>query len=168
MGLVKNKKGQTIRDTFLFMVFMVLLGIGFLFLFYINTEMKDSMLANPVLNASNETINVLNGLDTINDRLDYFVLVIFIGFALSMIILGWFIPVDAIFFWFYVLGMMFGVLMSILLNFIWTKFIAKAIFATNLSSFPITQNILDNLSIYYTIVAGIALIVTYAKPGRPR
>ena len=166
MEIIGSKKGQSIRDTFIFMAMITLLACGFLFLFYVNNQIEDKLLANSALNASNHSINAIQGVTTINSKLDYMVFVIMIGFVLAMIVAGYFIPVETIFFWIYVIGMMFGVIASIIFQYFWTRFSSHAVLAATANSFPISSHILSNLPIYYTIVAGVALIVTYAKPGR--
>lgn len=169
MGFM-NKRGQSIRDIVLLVVIIAAMGFGFLLIFNITDTMKGQLLNNTMINETNSSsgaTNVINAVDTINDRLDYVVLVIFLGFILSIIVTGYFIPVESIFFWLYVLAMMFGLVIAVVAQDFWTRSASHPLLVNiALDSFPITTHLLDNITIYYTIVAGVALIVTYAKPGQ--
>jgi len=163
-----GKKAQSIPDLVLWVVVIGILGSAFVFLAFLNDRFETALLNTTVINSSAAARNVITtGYDKINGKLDYVVFVIAIGMALGFIILGWFIPVESIFFVFYVIGATLGMPMAFIIQHFWIKFTGSlTMIATRVAYFPITTHLMDNIGIYYTVVMGIALIVTYAKPGQ--
>ena len=163
-----GKKAQSIPDLVLWVVVIGILGSAFVFLAFLNDRFETALLNTTVINSSAAARNVItSGYDKINGKLDYVVFVIAIGMALGFIILGWFIPVESIFFVFYVIGATLGMPMAFIIQHFWIKFTGSlTMIATRVAYFPITTHLMDNIGIYYTVVMGIALIVTYAKPGQ--
>ena len=164
MGFL-NKKGQSVRDGILFTVMILVLGIGFLLVHTINSNMKDMLMSHPVLNASADSRAAFGGIDIINSKLDYITLVIFIGFFLAAIVIGYFIPVESIWMWIYIFVMLFGVAMSIVITTIWEKFSTHSLLLSAANALPITNHLITFLPIYYTLFGAVAIIFTYAKPG---
>ena len=162
MGKYINKKAHGI-DTILSIV--VIFGLGLLVLFgiYVYDSFVDNA-ENTTLNDTPQAMAAMQTMQTHNDLWDYVILVVFIGFIIAMMVLGYFVDVHTIFFPLFIIVMLVGVLIAAILSYIWDKIANHTSFtAITSASLPITSHLMDNLVIYYVIAAGLALIATYAK-----
>lgn len=100
----------------------------------------------------------------VNAMWDYIILFILIGAAIIMIITGYFIDTHSVFMPIYILGLVIGVILSIIFQNVWTSFAHSVTFETLvLANFQITDLIFSNIAIYFTIIGAISMIATYAK-----
>lgn len=121
---------------------------------------------NTTINDTSQAITALEDVGDVNEMWDFVILFIFIGFALAMIILGYFIDVHTIFFPFFIIVMLIGVIIAGVLSYTWDKITETSMFsAIELSHFPIMSHIMEYLILYYVIIATLALIATYSKTG---
>ena len=159
-----NKKGQSGADTILAIVSIFGLAIFCLILFYTYGAFMDSARASETFNQSTQAIEAMEAVEDANELWDYVILVIFIGFALAMVILGYFIDVNSVFLPFFIIVLLVGLLVAGVLSYSWDRIADSAIFtAIKTGSFPITNHLMSNLALYYTIIGVLAMVVTYAK-----
>jgi hypothetical protein len=105
-----------------------------------------------------------NAPNQVNAMWDYIILFILIGAAIVMIIMGYFIDTQSVFMPIYILGLVIGVVLSIIFQNVWTAFAHSTTFETTvIASFPICDLIFQNFAIYFTIIGAMSMIATYAK-----
>jgi len=156
-----NKKGS-VRDVGLAMVVLFSVGlISFLLLFVYNSANDIITEAAPIKGTAAEI--VFDAGSTNLAKTDYITLAILIGFFVSIIALGWLsggIPVFQIF---YILFLVVIGVVSGLLTYVWETISDQAIFSTTLNSFPITDFILDHLTLFIVVIGFVGLIVMYIR-----
>lgn len=159
-----NKKGSA-RDVLMFGILIFAIAIGLFVINFIMTSAIDAMTSTSEINASNETVTVLEATKTSTlNRLDLFVLALFIGLVLAIIISGWLVGGHPIFMFLYFIVVIIGVIVSAFLSNVWETFTQSATFGTTIANFAISNNILLNLPIYTTVIGFIGIIVMFAKP----
>lgn len=159
-----GRKAQTPGDAILMSVFLLALAIGGLFAFYMSKELFNSF-GGTELN-STVTAPVYEKALAVNDMWDYIIFAVFIGFALGVIILGYFIDVQSIFMPIYIVGLLVGVCVSFIMSYIWTQLISSVpaeLSTISTNSFPITNVLMTNLPLFFTCVGVLGMIATYAK-----
>ena len=158
-----NKKAHGL-DTILAIVTVFGLALTALMGIYSYNEFVTAANQSTTFNQTPQAIDAMVTAQQANYMWDYVILVIFIGFAMAMMILGYFVDVHTIFFPIFVIVMLVGVLIAGVLSYTWERVADTSAFTVLKSTrFPITNHLLMNLTIYYTIIAGLALITTYAK-----
>ena len=162
MGRILNRKGHGL-DTILAVA--VVFGLALTLLIGVYTYDKFVDIAeNSTMNDSSTAMTAMKDMQTHNNLWDYVVLLVFFGFVLAMMILGYFVDVHTIFFPLFILVMLIGVILASVFSYVWDKIADTSTFTVlKVASFPITSHLMDNLVVYYTIAAGLALIATYAK-----
>ena len=159
--MVINKKGN-IRDIALFMVIMFSIGlVSFLLIFVYNTS-SNLMLQTEQFNNTMAGDVLLEHQDTMNG-VDYFSLAIFIGFLLAVVITSYLVggsPVFAVIYiiFFIVLGVVSGILETI-----WGEVSQMVVFGTTINNLPITDFLLNNLTLLVIVVGFIGLVVMYIR-----
>lgn len=161
MAKQMNKKSQTPMDAILFAIFLFALAIGALFATHVFGQVFTG-LENSTMNSS-VTYPVFEKGRAVSNMWDFILLSVFIGFALAVVILGYFIDVHSIFMPIYIIGLIIGVVLSFILSYVWQQIIAVAPLSTTVLSIPITNNLLTNLPLYFTIIGALGMIATYAK-----
>lgn len=156
---------MTASDVVVIAVTLFALGIGFFVVHSILTTTVDTMVANTsVINASETASGMFQTVKVTADRMDYFILAVFIGSVLALIITAWFIGGNPIFMFVYFIVVILAVLLSMLMSNIWEDVSTASVFGTTVSSFPITNHILGLLPFYITIVGFIGMVAMFAKP----
>lgn len=164
-SILKNKKAHGL-DTILAVATIFGLAIFCLVITYTYSQVVLTVRNNTIFNETEQAIDAMVVIEEVNNNWDYIILAIFIGFAMAMAILGYFIDVNTIFFPFFIIVMLIGVIISSVLSYVWDNIADTSIFtAVKATSFPITTHLMNNLIIYYIIIAAIALVATYAKTG---
>ena len=159
-----NKKSQSGADTIFTIATIFGLAVFTLVLFYTYNAFQDIAQTSEVINSSTPAMNVINDAADTNEMWDYFILAILIGFAIAMIISGYFVDVHTIFFVVYLIVLLVGMMLAGVLSYAWEYISGQGVFTTIAStSYPITNHIISNLHLYYIIVGGLALLATYAK-----
>lgn len=161
-----NKKSQSPGDAIYVIIMLVILAIGGLVAYKAFGDVFTSLKANPVLNATPSAVEAFDAGSQLNDMWDYVILFVFIGLTIGLLIAGYFIDAHSVFFPIFIIGMIGGAVLSVILSYVWTQFSSSAsigldLIATN--NFPITDHLMNNLPIYFTIIAALSLVATYAK-----
>jgi len=163
--MIFNKKGN-VRDVALTAVILLGLAIGLISFAYTFSEMSTRMVNTEAINESMHSENIKNVINSGNDtmgRTDVLILFAFIGLVLSLIISAFFIDVHSIYAGIYILGLFIIVGVSIIIQYVYIRFSSLPVFATTVTSFPITEILFNNLGIFMTIAGLLGLIATYAK-----
>ena len=161
--ILKNKKAHGL-DTILAIASIFGLALVCLIGVYTYSEFVSHAKNATAINQTPQAIAAMEDMETVNEMWDYFILVVFIGFAIAMMVLGYFIDVHTVFFPLFVIVMLIGVLIASVLSYVWGYIADTSIFIEITSStFPITTHLMNNLIVYYIVIAGMALITTYAK-----
>lgn len=156
---------MTASDVVGIAVTLFALGIGFFVMHSVLNTTVDTMVANTsVINASTTASSMFQTVKDTSDRMDYFILAIFIGMILALIITAWFVGGNPIFMFVYFIVVILAVLLSMLMSNIWEDVSSASVFGTTISSFPITNHILGLLPFYITIVGFIGMVTMFAKP----
>lgn len=145
------------------MAFLLMLGIGFLLLHFITSQVTSKMLNTTQINSSAGAVQVLNSGVALSNKIDYLSIIVFIGFVVALIVTGYLIEVPSVFFILYVIALVVLVIVSAILSYIWEYFASVSTFSVSILAFPITNFLLSNLPIFVTIAGGISLVITYAK-----
>lgn len=164
MDRLLNKRAQSAGDTIFAIATIFALGIIAVIGVYTYNSFVDIAQTTTVINQSQPALDVIEEGQTTNDLLDYLILTVLIGFAIAMLITGWFVDVHTVFFPVYLILLLIGMIMAGVFQYAWTQISDSSTFtAITTASFPITVHIFNNLHIYYIIIGGLALIATYAK-----
>lgn len=154
------------RDVLLISVVVFAIAIGFFILHFVFRTMSDGILeANLINDTSPEGQQSLESVKTLTNDFDYFVLVIFIGLCLALIVTGWFVGGYKFFMIFYFIVIVIAVILSAVLSNVWETISAEPTFSYTSTQFPITNHLMDKLPFYISVVGFIGLIVMFAKPG---
>lgn len=160
-----RKKAQNPGDAILAIAFLMMIAIGGLIATYAYNEFYDAAMEDPVLNASQASRDAFAAGKTVNAKWDYLIFFMFIGLFLGMMVIAYFIDVHSIFMPFFILAMVIGVIIASVISYTWEQVSDVTEFATiKANSFKVTNHLMNYLEIYFTIMAGMALLVTYAKP----
>jgi len=164
MGKVLNKRGQSIEDGFLMIIILFALAIGGLVATYSYNQLFDKFQATEAFNQSDEVMAAFEGGKEVNALWDYIILMVLIGFALTVVIIGFFVDVHSIFFPIFVIVMVLGVGVAMVIDHTWTQVSTQTTFGTLAQdSMPITNHILGNMPMYYVIISVLSMIALYAK-----
>lgn len=98
------------------------------------------------------------------NKLDYGLLMLFLGLALALIVSGYLVGGEPIFMIIYIFIVVLGVMFSMIMSNIWEEFTTAAAFGTTISAFPITNHLLTHFPYYTAVIGIIGIIVMYAKP----
>lgn len=158
-----NKKGSA-RDVIMIAVLVFVFAIGFFVIYYATKEVTTAMLSIPAVNASQATIDALEGSRDVADQMDYVVFGLFIGLILALMITGWFIGGNPIFMGIYFIVIVLAVVFSTILSNVWETTTQASIFGTTINGFPITDNIMSNLPLYMAVIGFLGIVVMFAKP----
>ena len=171
---MKNKKGNA-RDVILIVVLLFCFGIGFFIINYVGDTMKTALINNEAWNSSlvdgsNASQILETHVDTVNSRMDYLYLGVFLGLTLALIITAWFVGGHPIFMAVYFLFVVIAVVLAVVFANVWddlTNKISPAYynFSSTIDDFRITNNILAHLPMYIAIIGIVGIIVMFAKPG---
>ena len=102
-----GRKGHGV-DTIFAIATIFGLAIFSLVIVYTYSEFVDKA-ENTTMNNTPQAMTAMRDIETVNEMWDYVILLIFIGFALAVMILGYFIDVHSIFFPIFVLVMLVGI-----------------------------------------------------------
>ncbi len=159
-----NRRAQSGLDTILAIVTIFGLGLFCLIMTYTYSQFVTTAKASTTFNQTQQAVDVLENVEAVNNMWDYVILVILIGFAIAMVILGYFIDVNSVFLPIYILVLLVGLVISGVLSYAWDQIADSSTFtAVTTASFPITDHLMSNLALYYTIIGVIAMVATYAK-----
>jgi len=62
--------------------------------------------------------------------------------------------------------MLIGVVVAAVMSYVWEQVSVAPVWVSYVSTkLPITDHILSHLAVYYTLVAGMAMVALYAKGG---
>jgi hypothetical protein len=148
----------------LFMMAIALVA-AFIIFDQFRTKYEES-ITNSALNAtSQDAIESLQGIDKVNNGIDYVFLALFIGFTLALMIVSWFVGGNAIFMFIYFVVVIVGVFVSIFFSNIWQVIPEKnAIMADAISRLPIMNYMMSHLPYFIGVVGIIGIIMMFAKP----
>lgn len=159
-----NKKGS-IRDIALFMVIMFSIGlVSFLLSFVYNTS-SNLMIQTPQFNGTQAGNVLLEHQDTMSGT-DYFSLAIFVGFLLAVIITSYLVGGSPVFAVIYIIFFIIIGVVSAILTEIWGEVSQMSVFGTTINNLPITDFLLNNLTLLVIIVGFIGLVVMYIRGER--
>jgi len=158
-----NKKAQTPEDAIFAAIIIVLLGIGGLTAVYTYDAFYDQVVNMSVFNNTPAQTAFAAG-QTVNDSWDWLILVVLVGFAIGVLIIGYFLDASSIFMPIFIILMIVGIIVAGIMQYTWEKFSDIAMFSTiKTANFPITDHIISNLAVYFTIIAVLAMTATFAK-----
>lgn len=160
-----NRRGSA-QDVILIGVLVFAFGLGALVLHFASNRLYDGMLNNSQVNSSETTVSVLQASKTATDKLDYWVLGIFIGLTLALIITGWFVGGHPLFMGLYGLVIFLAVIFSMILANAWELIVQRLPFVASITAMPITNHLVSYLPYYSAVIGVIGLIVMFAKPSQ--
>lgn len=161
--MARHIKAQTPIDVILIVVFIFALGIGALVIIKAIGDFTSAAENIAMLN-STDTRAAFQAANTVNNSWDFLLLFLFVGGAIGMVVIGYFIDVHSVFLPFYIIMLIIGVILCGALSYVWEKVAETTTFSTiRDDKLPITNHILSNLAIYFSIVGIISMVATYAK-----
>lgn len=158
-----NRKAQ-IQDVAMLMITLFIIGFLAFIGVFVFGQIKDKLVSSPAIN---ETAVAVESLENVNNRagmMDYFGLAIFIGFALAIIITGWFIGGNPLFMIIYFLVLVVLVVVSMVLSNVWETFSQASVFGYVTTPLPITNHLITYLPIYLVVVAFLGMVAMFGKP----
>lgn len=158
-----NNKGNA-TDVFYAIVSIFAVAIIFFVTSFSYDVFVNKAVNNTQINSSQGAINALDETrDLANNRFDYAVFGILIGFTLAILITGWFSGGHPIFMFVYFIALVIIVAVSAVLSYVWTNVTTKTIFLNTIANYPITNFILENLAIYATIIGFLGMMMSFIK-----
>jgi len=154
-----------VRDILMVAVLIFAFAIGFFVIHFAMTQTVDQIITNPVINQSNQSVEMFSSIKSGVDRLDYVIFGIFVAFVLVIILISWFMAGNGIFMFIYILVSLIATFLSIIISSVWEDVSQASVFGTTVTYFPITNNILSNLAIYVAVLALIGLVIQFGKPA---
>jgi hypothetical protein len=121
--------------------------------------LQNSSALAPVGNTSVEDLQ-----DNALAKADYLVTSVFFGLCIAIIIAGWFIGSNPIFFFIYFLVNTIVVVLSAILSNVWYEVTVQPVFSATIALIPKTNHLLTYLPFYMAAVATVGIIIIYAKP----
>jgi hypothetical protein len=159
-----NKKGS-IRDIALFMVIIFSIGlVSFVLMFTYNTT-SNLMLQSPQINDTMAGDVLLEHQETMKG-IDYFSLAIFVGFLFAVIITSYLVGGSPVFAVVYVIFFIILGVVSAILEQVWGEVSQMVVFGTTINNLPITDFLLNNLTLLVIVVGFVGLIVMYIRGER--
>jgi hypothetical protein len=159
-----NKKGASAQDLIVMAGILLVFGLLFFIVKFASTSIIDEIVKIPAVNTSAEAMEVWDSVDTTTDRFDQLYFGIFIGFFITVIIVGWLVGGNPLFMVIYFLANILAVIASMIFANVWYNFTQSSVFGTTINSFPITNHIMTNLPIYLTIMGIMGIVVMFSKP----
>lgn len=162
--MVLNKKGS-IRDVGLSAVVLFAFGlVAFLLLFVYNTS-TDLMIQSEPFNGTAAGEVIQTHQETLNG-MDYIVLAIFLGFFLGVIMLSYLVGGVPVFVAIYIIFFLVISVLSGILTSVWENVSGMVIFGTTINNLPITNFLLNNLTLVIVVTGFVGLIVMYVRGQR--
>lgn len=162
-----NKKSQTGEDVIFMAIILLVLAIGGVIIAYVYDQFYTTVQTTSGFNDSEAAMAVYEKGDALTSKLDYVIFVVLMGFMISVIILGYFVDAHPIFMVLFLIFLVIAIILSIPIKHVWVEFYnADALNSIASSKFPLTNFILSNLTIFTTVIGGMALFATYAKTKR--
>jgi len=165
--MILNKKGQSLDDGIFMVVFLLFLAIAGGIVAYFMPTVYNNMRAIPAINQSQPALDAMEKAEAINSKWDYLIVAVLVGFAIAVIITGYFIPVSSLFMVLYILGLLIGVPVAVIMQYVFEQFSGTALLSSTFTtSFPITTVIFSHLPLFYICVSVLGFVATYAKGGQ--
>jgi hypothetical protein len=145
----------------------VLLGlaVSMFTLAFVFNQAETVLLAESHFNETTESRGAIDHISDITARYDYIFFMSFMGIVLAIMVGSWFLSGNPIFLIVYVILWMIGIVVAVPLSNGWETISTKVVFGATLSSFPITNHIMNLLPIYITVIGFMGLILMFLKPG---
>jgi hypothetical protein len=158
----KSKKGD-ITDMLIFVITVVILGIGFFIFAFVIPQIAKG-LGDVGLNNTSEGQNAINEMKDIGVTLmqrGFFLL--FCGLILSLFITSVFSDVHPMFLFLYFLMLGISILLAVYLGNMYQQIAETPIFAETLSSQTLINSIMNNIVIIVLAVGALTMIITFSK-----
>ncbi len=156
---------MTASDVIMIIVVITSLAIGFFVMHFVVSGSVDRMIHNEQINASSHAKASLLGITKSLNRLDYLIFAVFLGLCLGLVVTAWLVGGHPIFAGIYFIIVSIGVMAAALLSNVWQSISHASIFGTEISYFPITNNLMTYLPFYIAGIGLLGIIVMFAKPG---
>ena len=158
-----NKRGN-VTDVLYLVVVLFFIGIFCFIGFWTYSRVTGLMINSSVINESSRAVDALTISQDKSSMWDYFAMAVFIGFAISIIVTGWFIGGNPLFMVIYFLVLSCGVVVTMVLSNVWESFSTASVFGFATSPLPITNWLLSNLPIVLVIVGFLGMVAMFGKP----
>ena len=162
--MVMNKKGN-VRDVALMMIVLFGVGLVSFLLLFVYKSSSNLMLQSDVIN-NTMAGDVLLEHQTTMAGVDYFSLAIFIGFLIGVVVLSYLVGGSAVFAILYILFFIVVAVVAGILEAVWGEITQMTVFGTAINDLPITDFLLNNLTLLVVVVGFVGLIVMYIRGER--
>lgn len=152
------------RDTLLLAVVIISLGIGFFVLYNTFNTSIDAMLGITQINESSTAVSALESTKELTNQFDYVIFGVFIALTLGIIISGWLIGGYPILMFIYLLIIIISTIIAGVFGYVWEQVSQASVFGASVAAFPLTNHILNNMTIYVAVIGIVGTIVMFAKP----
>lgn len=140
-------------------LFLLIIGMAFSQVFVQIANSPGIIDNGPVHNSFLEWNN------RVYPRLDYFVLIFFIGSILGLIVSAWFIRTHPVFMVIYIVVWILSVGLSTVFSNVWETVSSQPAFASYVSDFPVSNYLLGHMALYLAVIGFIGIVVTFGKPN---
>lgn len=155
---------MAVRDVIFITAIIFVMAIVFLIFNSVMTTTTNTLVNTPALNASDQAVESFQSIKTQIDRLDYILLIIFIGLSLGIVITGWFVGSEPVFMIIYFIIITITIILAAVLSNSWETISTLPIFSGNIADFPITNHLMNLLPYYISIVSFMGMIALFARP----
>jgi hypothetical protein len=154
----------TASDSVYIGVFVFALALGLLIIGFVSVTLTSHLQNTTTFQNDTYASAALGGTSYVTDKLDYLVLVVFIGMIIALIVTSWYIGASPVFIFVYFLVIVMGIVVGAILSNVWESVSTTAPLSMMLSSLPITGHIITYLPMYMAVVGFIGMVVMFAKP----
>ena len=161
--MIKNKRSQA-ADILIGIIIFFTLAFVILIANLTYNKIADKLVNNTQINSSTSAVNVLQEQRTIMNRLDLISFGFMMALLLAVIIIGYFVAANPIYSFIYLIVLIIVIIASGMMSFGWDKVSKSTMIVQYTRNLPVTNNIMQNLPLYTTLIGFIGMISLYAKP----
>lgn len=154
----------SVRDIIFIIIIFFVLALGMFIIHFTVSNMFGALQHSPI-NETAEAVTVLDSGQNLINRLDMLLAIVFIGLCLSVMITGWLVGGHPIFMFIYFMVIVIGVILSMVLSYVWESITLMTPFISTLGSFLITNHLISYLPYYSAVIGSIGMIVMFGKPN---
>lgn len=160
---IKNKKG--IADILVFVIIVFSIAIGLFVFHFVNKNIHDTL--KPELTTEESQTALTEGVTKLNNMLDSLVFIIFIISVALIIITSFLVNVHPVFFVFYLILIPLALILAVILSNTYTEITTQEEFNQTVSSFKMTNFIMNKLPLFTLIVISVSAVIVFGKIAIP-
>lgn len=159
--LVGDKKGQ-LSDLAVFLITIFSVVVVVLFSWVASDQIAEGF-RSAGFNTTSEQNASIDGIETIGKAGDTIFSIVLFGLTLVLLLSAILIPTNIVFMTIYLIGILFIWILSPILSNTYNSLTSSGVINTAATNLPITNVIMQNLPIYFTVLVMLILLILYGK-----